>query len=283
MTTDDAQAPGILLIHGFWHGAWCWNGVAARLTAVGRRVLAVDMAGHGLRARLPASATARPFDAQAFATEVSPLASVDLDEAGDLLVAQIEEFSGGRPVVVVANSFGGVVLTRAVQTVPHLVHHAVYLTAVMPASGVPGAAYLSESEQSGDRVAPLFKADPAVIGALRLDTRSDGDREAIRQAWYADADPALADAAIALLTTDAPVGIATGSTVLTQDAWGSVPRTFLYTSDDWSLRPALQRRFIAEADAAFPDNPTTVVELESSHAPFLSQPDVVADLIASVR
>ena len=283
MTTDDARPPKILLVHGFWHGAWCWTEVAARLAGAGRRVLAVDLAGHGLRARLPVSATARPFDPEAFATEVSPVASVDLEQAADLLVAQIEAFAGGEPLVAVVHSFGGTVLTRAVQARPHLVRHAVYLCAVMPASGVPGVAYLGQSEQSDERVAPLVRADPAVVGALRLDTRGDDDHERLRQTFYADVEPAVADAAIALLTPDAPIGIAAGATTLTREGWGSVPRTYVHTSQDWSIRPALQRRFVAEADAAFPDNPTTVVELESSHSPFLSRPDAVADLVAAIR
>jgi pimeloyl-ACP methyl ester carboxylesterase len=28
------EAP-VLLLHGFWHGAWCWSEVLARLTAAG--------------------------------------------------------------------------------------------------------------------------------------------------------------------------------------------------------------------------------------------------------
>jgi hypothetical protein len=43
--------------------------------------------------------------------------------------------------------------------------------------------------------------------------------------------------------------------------------------------PALQAKFIAEADAAFPDNPTSVVPLDASHSPFLSMPDRVADIV----
>ncbi|MEU6184170.1 hypothetical protein [Streptomyces coeruleorubidus] len=44
------------------------------------------------------------------------------------------------------------------------------------------------------------------------------------------------------------------------------------------LRPDLQQKFISDADAAFPDNPTSVVALDSSHSPFLSWPGQVADI-----
>ncbi len=285
MTSTEHDLPGILLTHGFWHGAWCWNDVVALLAGAGRRVLAVDMAGHGLRARLPASATARPFDAHAYATELSPVASVDLGTAADLLLGQLRDFAGGDPVVVVGHSFGGAVLTRVVQAAPDLVRHAVYVAAIMPASGVPAASYLDEPEQAGDLVAPLFRADPAVIGALRLDLGDPDEsyRAALREAFYADVDPQTANAALALLTPDAPVAVAAGATTLTADGWGSVARTYVHCTQDWADRPALQRRFIREADEAFPHNPTTVVELESGHSPFLSQPVHLADVIGAAR
>ena len=40
--------------------------------------------------------------------------------------------------------------------------------------------------------------------------------------------------------------------------------------------------FIANADAAFPGNPTAVRELEASHSPFLSVPDQVAGIVLDV-
>ena len=282
--TTGAGLPAILLLHGFWHRSWCWAEVAARLAAGGRRVLGVDMAGHGLRACRPISAGARPFDADAFASEVSPIAAVDLDAAGDLLVSQITALGGGEPVVVVAHSAAGPVLSRAAQSVPHLVRHAVYVCAFMPASEVPAVAYLSEPEQHGDRLAPLFIGDPTATGAVRLDVGDPGRyRQGLRAAFYADVAEAEADVAIALLTPDAPAGVFAGTTTLTRDGWGSVARTYVHCSQDHAIRPALQRRFVREADTAHPGNPTAVVHLESSHSPFLSVPAPLADAIAAVR
>lgn len=201
MTTIGADLPAILLVHGFWHGSWCWADVAARLASAGRRVLAVDLAGHGLRGRRPVSAGARPFDAGAFAAEVSPIASVDLDEAGALLAAQIAAFAGGEPVIVAVHSAGGPVLTRAAQAVPHLVRHAVDVAAFMPATDCSAVSYLQEPEQAGDLLAPLFLGDPTTTGAVRLDVGNPGDyRQALRGAFYADVADHEADAAIALLT-----------------------------------------------------------------------------------
>lgn len=278
MPTD---ASPLLFLHGFWHGSWCWSEVLARVARAGRPALAVDMAGHGLRARWPASATARPFDPEALATEVSPVADVDLDQAGDLLVSQIEQLGRGRPVTVVAHSMGGTVLTRAAQQAPGLVAHAVYLCAFMPGSGVPATGYITAPENAGELVGPALRADPAVVGALRLDVASpEGDtRRQLREAFLGDVDPVAADAAIGLLTPDAPAGIALGATTLSGDGWGSVRRTYVTCARDMAIRPPLQQKFIADADAAFPDNPTKVVALDSAHSPFLSVPAQVADAV----
>ncbi|WP_216587580.1 alpha/beta fold hydrolase [Streptomyces brasiliscabiei] len=271
----------LLFLHGYWHGSWCWTDVIARVAALGRPAVAVDMAGHGLRAERPRCLTRRPYDPGAVATEVSPVAGVDLDQAGDLLVSQIEEVGRGGPVTVVAHSMGGAVLTRAAQRAPELVAHAVYLTAFMPASGVPAITYVQMPENAGELVAPSVRAEPAAIGALRFDLASDDPeyRGQLRDAFFGDVAPAVADAALALLSPDAPAGIALQATTLTPDGWGSVPRTYVTCAQDMAVRPDLQRKFIGDADATFPDNPTSVLALDASHSPFLSMPGRVADLV----
>lgn len=274
----------VLLLHGFWHGVWCWSGVIERLAGAGRVTAAVDLAGHGLRVRRPASVGRRPFDAGLLASEVSPGAAVDLDAAGELLVSQLRRLGGGEAVTVVAHSMGGTVLTRAAQQAPDLVAHAVYVAAFMPASGVPAGDYITMPENAGELVVPLLHGDPATIGALRLDLGSAdaGYRDQLRNAFFGDLDPVIADAALASLVPDAPVGIPRGATTLTPDGWGTVARTYVACTLDMAVRPALQRKFIADADAAFPDNPTSVVTLDASHGPFLSMPDQVAEIIQNL-
>jgi pimeloyl-ACP methyl ester carboxylesterase len=36
-----------LLVHGSWHGAWCWERVVPILEGRGLRVVAIDLPGHG--------------------------------------------------------------------------------------------------------------------------------------------------------------------------------------------------------------------------------------------
>jgi pimeloyl-ACP methyl ester carboxylesterase len=274
----------LVFVHGFWHGSWCWSEVIPHVVAAGRLAVAVDMAGHGLYARRPRWSTEQPYNPEAVGTEVSPVADVSLDDAAELLTSQIKRIGGGEPVTVVAHSAAGPVLTRVAQQTPELVAHAAYLSAYMPASDVPAAAYSRMPEAADDQVAPLLQGDPAQIGALRLDFATDDAiyRQRLYEAFYGDVDPVLADAATGLLTPDGPIGIMLGTTTLTHNGWGSVRRTYLTCARDKAIGPALQARFIAEADAAFPDNPTSVVALDASHSPFLSMPNEVADIVTSL-
>jgi pimeloyl-ACP methyl ester carboxylesterase len=277
--------PPIVLLHGYWHGTWCWAPVVAELAARGRPAVAVDMAGHGLHARRPEAAAERPFCPRTFAVERSPVGHVSLDEAGELLVSQIRKAGAGNPCVLVAHGMGGAVAGRVAERAPGLVSHLVHVCAFMPASRTPAAAYLGSPENEGDTLAGLLVADPDDIGALRLDPGAPDPeyRAKLRHAFYNDIDPVTADAAIALLGCDAPARIAGDSTALTARGWGSVPRTYVHTARDNVCRPALQRRFIADADAAFPANPTRVAELDSSHSPLLSMPGALAGIIANAN
>ena len=37
----------VVLVHGAWHGGWCWERIVDRLSAGGVRAVAVDLPGHG--------------------------------------------------------------------------------------------------------------------------------------------------------------------------------------------------------------------------------------------
>jgi pimeloyl-ACP methyl ester carboxylesterase len=271
----------VILLHGAWHGAWCWTPITARLAARGIPSVAVDLEGHGLLARSPEARWTRPFDPAAFATEPSPLASITASSAAELLIEQIRTIGGGEPCVVVAHSMGGVVATAAAERAPELFDHLVYVAAMAPVSGRPTAGYFALPENATSRMAPIFAADPSVVGALRVD---GGDRSVhphLRDAFCNGIDPATADAAIALLTTDFPMGIAAEVLPMTSSRYGVVPHSYVLCERDHSIPADLQRLLIREIDAASAA-PTKVFELDAPHSPFLSHPDELAEAIASV-
>jgi pimeloyl-ACP methyl ester carboxylesterase len=267
----------VVLLHGFWHGSWAWSLVTEQLAGRGITSVAVDMDGHGSKSRSPRSRWAQPFDPAAFAAEPSQVAGITATSAAETLVRQIETIGGGEPCVVVAHSAGGNVATRAAELAPSLFAHLVYVSAFAPVSGKPGGYYtfLPECQHSG--VAGLQVADPTVIGALRIDT--DHNQAAIRETFFGDVDEVTAAAVTSMLGPDAPLGIAAEAFPVTAARYGAIPHTYITCSADYALPIALQRLFIKEIDDVS-STPTKVVDLESAHSPFLTQPAAVADVIA---
>jgi pimeloyl-ACP methyl ester carboxylesterase len=268
----------IVLLHGYWHGSWCWSLVTPELAALGRRSVAVDLAGHGLAQRSPASRWGRPFDPGAYATEPSPAAGVTGAGAAEDLVALLRTIGQGRPCALVAHSMGGVVATIAAELAPELVDVLVYVAAFVPVAGLPVAAYLGREENAGSLVAASLAADPAQVGALRYDTGDASAHELVARTFYGDVDPVTASAAIAMLGPDAPAGFVAAEVTATPQRWGSVPHTYVLCRDDRAVDPRLQRLFVGEMDAVATE-PTRVVELDSSHSPFLSRPGELAAII----
>ena len=206
------------------------------------------------------------------------MAGITASSAAATLVRQIRVIGGGDPCVVVAHSMGGTVATAAAELEPSLFAHLVYVAAYVPVTGLSAAKYAAGPENEG-KILPSLVGDPAVLGALRLDT---GDRDAqavIRDAFYGDVNDATAAAAISLLGSDLPAGIPNEPITATAARYGTIPHTYLTTAKDNTIRPALQQRFIKEINA-LASRPATVVALDTSHSPFLSQPAAVAAAIA---
>lgn len=104
-----------ILIHGAYHGGWCWSRVADRLRAAGHRVHVLTHTGSGDRAHL-----VRPgLDLSTYVDDLFGL--VDAEELSD--------------VVAVGHSFGGMTLTGAAERRPEVFRRLVYFDAVVPFKG----------------------------------------------------------------------------------------------------------------------------------------------------
>jgi pimeloyl-ACP methyl ester carboxylesterase len=131
-----------VLVHGAWHGGWCWRFVAPMLRRAGHEVFTPTLTGLGERAHL-----ARPgIDLELHVQDV-----VALLEAEDL-----------REVVLVGHSYGGMVVTGAADRCAARIRRLVYLDAFVPGNGrcaldyvLPerAAAFREEGERTGT-VAP---------------------------------------------------------------------------------------------------------------------------------
>ena len=132
-----------VLVHGAWHGGWCWVRVARLLRDAAHEVYTPTLTGLGERAHL-----ARP--------------EVDLETHIQDIVAVLES-EELRQVTLVGHSYGGMVITGVAARAAARLSHLVYLDAFVPEVGQAMLDYSSraqvirESVRDGDgwRVPPL--------------------------------------------------------------------------------------------------------------------------------
>ena len=108
-----------VLVHGAWHGGWCWNKTAPLLRAAGAEVFAPTLTGLGERAHLN--------------DRLDP-ADITLDvHVQD--VVQLMQYEGLRDVVLVGHAYAGMVITGVAEVCPARVAHMVYVNGVVPQDG----------------------------------------------------------------------------------------------------------------------------------------------------
>lgn len=273
-----------VLVHGSFHGAWAFGKLAPLLMEGGHQVIARDLPGHGLEARFPRAYLEHPPDPEKLATDPSPLGEVGLKDCADQVTADVrrvaERFPGSE-IVLVGHSFGGLVLNSVGEAVPDLLGRLVYLSAYMAASGKAAGDYLAGSEFASSELWQIAVADPAVIGAFRINPRSADPayRAKLKDALAADVDEDAWTAAANLLTSDAPGPPHAEPVTTTGGRWGAIPRTYISCVADKAFPRAVQERFISDADAFTPDNRTDVHELAASHSAYWSQPEKLARIL----
>ena len=272
-----------ILAHGSWHGAWCWGLVEPRLNLAGFLSIPIDLPGHGLNAVTPKSFRTRPLDAGAFATEPSALAGVGIAEFADTVSAAADRARamGADRVFAVGHSMGGVPITFAAARAPEKFTGLIYLAALAPAPGKPAGAYLGLEEQATkSKLGAIVAADPAVIGALRIDPRTEDEaiQAAGKEALAADVDDELWATAMHLFTPDAPMSMY-GEMAEFAPGYEGLKRTFIRCNQDQTLVNSTCDAIVADMNAAWPSSPTPLIDLEASHEAMFSKPEALAELL----
>ncbi len=231
-----------ILVHGAWEESGMWDNVAPILVQKGHTVTAVDLPGHGAN---------KPEGLQV-TTELYIKALVDV-------ISELD-----YPVVLAGHSMNGALISNVAEIIPEKIERLVYVTAFLLKNG--GSVYQAmEADAEGGAFPYIeFSDDQAYatlpLPSLRLIGLHDVDQEEIERIL-----PLMAD----WQGTDPFVT----AVAVTEERFGSVPKTFVRTSIDKMISPALQDAMIKnwEVDSVF--------ELESGHFPTSSVPAELADVL----
>lgn len=108
-----------VLVHGAWHGGWCWKKVAPLLRRAGAEVHVPTLTGLGDRAHLAANLDPEDLN-------------LDLHQRD---VVQLLEYEDLENVVLVGHAYAGMVITGVAEACPDRLQHLVYVNGVVPQDG----------------------------------------------------------------------------------------------------------------------------------------------------
>lgn len=104
-----------VLIHGAWHGGWCWKIVAPALRRAGHEVYAPSLTGLGERKHL-----------------ASPAIDLDTHIQDVIGLLEMEDL---KDVILLGHSYGGMVVSGAADRMSGRISHLIYLDAFVPEDG----------------------------------------------------------------------------------------------------------------------------------------------------
>ncbi len=188
---------------------------------------------------------------------VSIVQNPTISLADDVAVTKRTLAAQNGPVILVGHSYGGVVITEA-GTDPKVVG-LVYIAAFAPDKG-ESVSSLIKDPPPGAPVPPIL---PPQDGFLFL------DRAKFQASFAADVS---ADAAAFMADSQVPWGVEALGGAITEPAWKTKPSWYLVATDDKMIPPDAQRAMSRRAGS-------TVVEVNGSHAVYVSQPQAVASII----
>lgn len=115
MNSTGEQKTTFLLVHGAWHGGWCYRETSDYLQKRGHRVFTPTLTGLGERSHL-----------------INDPITLDTHVRDIVNLVQFEDLDD---IVVCAHSYGGIILTMALDQIYQRVRAAVFLDAMIPQNG----------------------------------------------------------------------------------------------------------------------------------------------------
>lgn len=248
-----SQPKTYILVHGAWHGAWCWDNMIPLLNTEGNLAIAVDLPGHGKDKKNMAEVTLRDY------------------------VKKVKEVANSivGPVILVGHSMGGVVISQSAEVLgKDKVAKLIFLDAFMPANG-ESVFSLAEKAGRANAESNLHIDGPTLMESLIFSEDKKTAKlkpENVTSLFYHDcndkdiifAKRSLVSQSMACLGT--PVQVSA-------ERYGMIPKYYILCTKARDLdKSSLINNVPCEK----------VFKLESSHSPFFSMPEQLARIIKGI-
>ena len=209
------KTPMVVLVHGAWHGGWCWSALQSELDRRGVPSLAPDLPGHG--------------------SSNDALGSLDHDARSiATLIRRLD-----RPVVLVGHSYGGMVITEACGMTDQ-VRSLVYVAAFMGDTGESPMSLLGSFEPRDVALSAVMRPGPT-------EETTTIDPAGAIDAFYHLSSTEVGKSASERLDAQHMGGF---MQPLTSAGWRSVRSTYVVCSQDRALHPDHQAEMARRASSA---------------------------------
>lgn len=239
-----------LLIHGAWHGGWCWHKVIPLMQAKGYKAIAIDLPGHGQD------------------TEIT--SEIGLDDYVNAVVKSANAQAG--PVILVGHSMAGIVISQAAEVLgKEKISALIYLDAFLPKNG---QSLFSLVE------ATLKQLTPESRKALLIEnlvTSQDGktnwvNPEMAAEIFYHDCAEEDKVFALARIAKQPVLPLATPLR-LTEAFYGVIPKYYILCTESKDM----DKTFLSTNLPC-----KKVYKLASSHSPFFSMPEELVAMVSEI-
>lgn len=227
-----------VLVHGAWHGSWCWDKVVPLLKMKGHKVVTPNLPGYG--------------------GDKTPIHEITLEAYAEKICKVLDGQS--EPVILVGHSMSGIAISQAAEYQPDMVKTLVYLSAFLL--------------REGECLLEVAQEDHEQMVAPNLVLSKDGSyvtvqEDVIKDAFYGDCSDDDVVRAMSLLVPQATAPLGTPIHV-TQTHFGQIPRVYVECLYDRALSPSTQKKMYTATPCQ------QVLSLKTSHSPFLSAPEALA-------
>lgn len=230
-----------ILIHGAWHGSWCWRKVSPLLKQMGHVVLTPDLPGHG--------------------TPSISFKGITLTTYVDFLIDLID--AQPAPVYLVGHSLGGVIISQVAEQIPHKIAKLIYVASLLPVNN--SSCVQEASQQSLNNAGELLRPNEQTNEMIFLMR----NRDKVRNAFYHCCSENDFEYVMQHLQVE-PLAPMVTPIQITPARFGQVNKSYIACLQDRGVEIDNQLRMAKNA------NITNIISLDCDHSPFLSMPQELA-------
>ena len=232
-----------ILLHGAWHGKWCWEKVKANLENEGHQVLTPDLPGHG--------------------DNHHPFSQISLSTYVDFVSHLLENLS--QPAILVGHSMAGIIISQVAEKMPERIAKLIYIAAFLPGTNESLTDMVNQASSIGISTEMSFLNENEVTLVKSNRTKN---------IFYNECSEDVAATALSLLKSE-PVQPFAQKLNLSQERFGKVKKYYVICTKDEAILAVDQKRMCA-------GKVDDVIELAADHSPFLSTIDDLTRILNTI-